>query len=179
MLAHQFEEYAVPGGFQGIGNIAMFGERLAPDRYPLNANQVMISNVFLTYPFYVIPVFFPDLIWLGFIQVGQGMVQIINHGILTNLRMKTLYNPGLATVLLLQWPTGIYYIYFVSAHHLAMNSDYIFGLLGAFASTVVLWLGPIRLFRDRNSKYPFREADMFKFMGRRLREMLATPPRSE
>ncbi|WP_175942994.1 hypothetical protein [Caballeronia sp. BCC1704] len=30
MLAHQFEEYAAPGGFPGIGNIAMFGERRTP-----------------------------------------------------------------------------------------------------------------------------------------------------
>ncbi|WP_202987438.1 HXXEE domain-containing protein [Mixta mediterraneensis] len=107
------------------------------------------------------------------------MIQIINHGILTNVRMKTFYNPGLVTVLLLQWPLGICYIHFVSAHHLATNSDYIFGLIGAFASIVVLWLGPIRLLRDRSSKYPFPEADMFKFIGRRLREMLAAPPRSE
>lgn len=176
MLAHQFEEYAFPGGFQGIGNIAMFGERKMPDRYPLNANQVMISNVFLTYPFYIIPVFFPDLIWLGLIQVGQGMVQIINHGIITNVRMKTIYNPGLATVLLLQWPLGVYYIHFVSVHHLATTSDYFFGLFGAFASTVVLWIGPILLLSDRGSKYPFSEADMFKFMGQRLREMLTSPP---
>lgn len=174
MLAHQFEEYAAPGGFPGIGNIALFGERRNPDRYPLNANQVMISNVFLTYPFYVIPIFFPGLIWLGLIQIGQGMVQIINHGIVTNVRMKTVYNPGLGTVVFVHWPLGLYYIAYVHEHHLATTADYLIGLVGAFASMVLLWLGPIRLLRDRNSKYPFTEDQMFKYQGRRLREMLGS-----
>lgn len=34
MLAHQFEEYAYPGGFPRITNVGMFHERKAPDRYP-------------------------------------------------------------------------------------------------------------------------------------------------
>jgi len=147
MLVHQFEEYATPGGFPGVGNIGMFGERKAPERYPLNANQVLISNVLLTYPFYIIPIFFPDLIWLGLIQVGQGMFQITNHGIVTNLKMKTLYNPGLGTCILLQWPVGIYYIWFVNSHHLASTADYIIGFVGAGLSLVLLWFGPIRVFR--------------------------------
>ena len=46
MLVHQFEEYAYPGGFPSITNIALFGEKKVPDRYPLNANQCWISNVF-------------------------------------------------------------------------------------------------------------------------------------
>ena len=69
MLLHQFEEYAMPGGLPGIGNVVMMGEKQAPDRYPLNANQVMISNVFLTYPFYVIPILFPHVIRLGVMQI--------------------------------------------------------------------------------------------------------------
>jgi hypothetical protein len=53
MLVHQVEEYAIPGGFPAISNIATFGETKVPDRYPLSANQCLNSNVFLTYPFYL------------------------------------------------------------------------------------------------------------------------------
>jgi hypothetical protein len=56
MLLHQFEEYGMPSGFPGIANVLLMGEKQAPDRYPPNANQVLISNVFLTYPFYVLPI---------------------------------------------------------------------------------------------------------------------------
>ena len=49
LLVHQFEEYGLPGGFPRISNIVVSGEKKAPDRYPFNANQCWISNVFLTY----------------------------------------------------------------------------------------------------------------------------------
>lgn len=62
MLVHQFEEYAWPGGFPLISNMVMIGEVERPDRYPLNQRQCFVSNVFLCYACYVIPIFFPQLI---------------------------------------------------------------------------------------------------------------------
>jgi len=32
MLMHQFEEYALPGGFPSITNIAVMGEKKVPER---------------------------------------------------------------------------------------------------------------------------------------------------
>ena len=127
MLLHQFEEYAMPGGFPGIANILLMGERQAPDRYPLNANQVLISNVFLTYPFYVIPILFPHLIWLGVMQIGQGLIQVPFHGMVMNVKMKDPHNPGMLSCVLVQLPIGIYYIWYVTTHHLASTSDFVFG----------------------------------------------------
>jgi hypothetical protein len=172
MLVHQFEEYALPGGLPAIGNIVMSGERDAPDRYPLNANQVMISNVFLTYPFYVIPVFLPGIIWLGLMQVGQGLLQVIAHGVVANVKLKSFYNPGMASNLLLQLPIGIYYIWYVRAHHLATTTDYVLGSIAAVLSLFVLWLGPIAIFRSRQSKYPFTSAQMYGYAGEKAKAML-------
>ncbi|QSN64333.1 hypothetical protein [Caballeronia sp. M1242] len=45
MLAHQFEEYAAPGGFPGIGNIAVFGERRNPDRYRARAARHLVQQI--------------------------------------------------------------------------------------------------------------------------------------
>ena len=49
MLMHQFEEYAFPGGFPIISNMAGLGEVDHPERYPLNARQSFLSNVILWY----------------------------------------------------------------------------------------------------------------------------------
>jgi hypothetical protein len=163
MLVHQFEEYAFPGGFPGITNIVMMGEKKVPDRYPLNANQCWISNVFLTYPFYIVPVFFPNLIWLGLAQVMLGMLQIIAHGIIENMRLKSLYNPGLGATVFLQLPLGIYFIWYVATNHLASTGTYILGFVGAIIALVLLFLLPIRLMASRESKYPFAEAEMYGF----------------
>ena len=164
MLVHQFEEYAFPGGFPSITNILMFGEKEAPDRYPLNANQCWISNVLLTYPFYIIPVFLPNLIWLGLAQVIAGMLQFFAHGIVENIRLKSFYNPGLGATVFLQLPLGIYYIWYVATNNLASTATYVIGFIGAIIAMILLFLLPIRLLAtNRASKYPFAEAEMYGF----------------
>ena len=131
--------------------------------HTLNANQCWISNVFLTYPFYIVPVFFPNLIWLGLAQVMLGMLQIIAHGIIENMRLKSLYNPGLGATVFLQLPLGIYFIWYVATNHLASTGTYILGFVGAIIALVLLFLLPIRLMASRESKYPFAEAEMYGF----------------
>ncbi len=108
LLVHQFEEYAWPGGFPPVFNIA-FQPRAGgtPDHYPLNRRSALFVNVFFAYPFYILAILFPNLIWLGLAQVLFGMVQLVVHGVLINRKMHSLYNPGLFTVVFLHWPIGI------------------------------------------------------------------------
>ncbi|HEY4064180.1 MAG TPA: HXXEE domain-containing protein [Puia sp.] len=160
MLVHQVEEYLYPGGFPLIANKAMFKENNAPDRYPLNANQCMISNVFLTYPFYIIPIFFPEAIWLGLAVVGLGLFQVVAHCVLENLLLKRFYNPGCATALFLFLPIGAYYISYVTKHHLATKADFAVGSAVTLAAILVLFLLPILLLKNKNSRYPFSEFEM-------------------
>lgn len=172
MLAHQFEEYAFPGGLPGIANVIIGGEKKAPDRYPLNANQVLISNVFLTYPFYIIPILFPNVVWLGIMQVAQGMIQAPLHGIAMNVMLRKPYNPGMLSCLLIQLPLGLYYIWVVATQHLATTGDYILGSIAGLLSVFVLWLEPIAIFRSRKSKYPFTEAQMYGYAQENVKAML-------
>ena len=144
MLVHQFEEYAYPGGFPSISNMVVFGEKKAPDRYPLHANQCWISNVLLTYPFYIVPVFLPNVIWLGLAQVLLGMIQIFAHGIVVNVRLKSPYNPGLGATVLLQLPLGVYYIGYVTTNHLASTGDLVIGVIGAIVASIILFALSIR-----------------------------------
>jgi hypothetical protein len=172
MLLHQFEEYGMPGGFPGISNVLLMDEKQAPDRYPLNANQVLISNVFLTYPFYVIPVLFPHVIWLGIMQIGQGLIQVPLHGLVMNLKMKSPYNPGMISCVFVQLPIGIYYIWYVTANNLATTKDLVLGSIAALLSIFVLWLGPIFILRSRQSRYPFAPEQMFGFAAEKVKAKL-------
>ena len=173
MLIHQCEEYAWPGGFPSMANIAMCKEKQVPDRYPFNANQCWISNTFLTYAFYIIPIFLPNIIWLGLAQIMLGMLQILAHGIMMNIRLKSFYNPGLGATVFLQWPIGIYYIYYVAAHGLSAGAGtYVLGLLGAIAGGCILFLIPILVMRNRETKYPFNENEMYGFAETKIKSML-------
>ncbi|WP_202987373.1 HXXEE domain-containing protein [Mixta mediterraneensis] len=146
----------------------VMGEKDIPDRYPLNANQCMISNTLLTYLFYIAAISFPDLIWLGLAQVGLGLFQVLAHGIAVPVRIKRLYNPGLATALFLFLPIGIDYIWYVTTNHIASPGDFVPGIFATLGAVVFLFLLPIILLRSKQSKYPFSESEMGRSAGQRF-----------
>jgi hypothetical protein len=52
-------------------------------------SALLCVNVFAAYPFYVLPIVFPNLIWLGLAQILFGMAgQLIVHGIVINRKMR-------------------------------------------------------------------------------------------
>jgi hypothetical protein len=164
LLVHQFEEYALPGGFPAIMNIAWQPSGGRPDRCPLNRNGALFVNVFFAYPFYILPIIFPTLIWLGLAQVLFGMAQFGVHGILINKKMHSLYNPGLFAVFFLHWPIGIYYIWYVVVNGLAQwwmwpVAVVILGAAAFFGVNMPVnhW------FKDPDSPYPFSEKEMARF----------------
>ena len=168
LLIHQFEEYACPGGFPAIFNIAVFGEKQVPERYPVNANQGLITNVFLGYVFYIAAVVFPNLIWLGVAQILFGMLQLVIHGVIINIKLKSVYNPGLAAVVFLHWPIGIYYFWYIAANKLVTTGDVVIGAIATVVAALVIIILPMRLLGSRESKYPFSEAEMGGFAKQKV-----------
>lgn len=160
VLAHQVEEYGWPGGFPPIFNVAVFGELEHPERYPLNANQVLVTNVFLAYPLYLVGIIWPHAIWLGIGVVVFGMLQLVVHGLVINVRFKSLYNPGLATTIALFMPIGIYYLWYVAHHDLASLADVLIGIVVAVVGAIVTVVLPIRFMRDKDSPYAFNAQQM-------------------
>lgn len=163
LLVHQFEEYGFPGGFPAIFNILMNGETETPDRFPQNSNLAMIVNVVLAYPFYIVAILLPNVIWLGLATMFFGLFQIIGHGVMTNLKLKSFYNPGLGACVFLHGPIGVYFIWYVASNGLAGTWDYIGGIIGMIVATVLIVLIPVKLLSNRQAKYPFSQAEMERF----------------
>jgi hypothetical protein len=164
LLMHQFEEYAVPGGFPAVFNIGWNHETEAPDRYPLNRLTCVCVNTFLAYPFYILPIVFPRIIWLGLAQILFGMVgQLLVHGIVINRKLHSYYNPGLAVTIFLHVPIGAYYIWYVYVHGLIEPWHWAAGIAACGLATVLVVGLPVRLLRDRNSPYPFSPEEMARF----------------
>jgi len=172
MLIHQVEEYGWPGGFPAITNIIQFREKKNPDRYPFNQNLCFVDNVFTTYTFYIVPIFFPNLIWLALAQTLAALIQIPAHGIIMNIRLKSFYNPGLGAAVFLQLPIAIYTIRYVSANGLATGMDFIFGAIGGVVGYGLSFGLPVLLMRNRNSKYPFTEKEMYGFAADKAKKIL-------
>jgi hypothetical protein len=165
LLLHQFEEYAWPGGEPWIINEVMQPKGNRPDRYPLNQNNAFIINVPMAYSPYLLPVFFPGAIWLGLASVLFGFSQLTVHGFANNHKLKSLYNPGLAAVLLGHIPLGAWYLREVQTAPL----DWVFAIvcIAVFVVVGMLKLG-YGILADENSPYPFAPEEMERF-GRRQR----------
>jgi hypothetical protein len=177
LLVHQFEEYALPGGFPAIMNSAWMGEKDVPDRYPLNRKSCFIVNIIGAYPFYILPILFPNLIWLGLAQVLFGMAQISVHGILINVKMKSWYNPGLAAVVFLHWPIGIYYIWYVYANGLIQPWHWIVGVGLTVLVAILIVNLPVQLLKDKDTEYAFSTEEMKRFkMSEKLEHLNVSKP---
>lgn len=165
LLLHQFEEYAWPGGEPWIINEVMQPKGNRPDRYPLNQNNAFVINVPLAWSLYLLPVFSPQVVWLGLAPVLFGFGQLVVHGIANNRKLKTLYNPGLAAVVLGHVPLGIWYLREVQTS----GQDWAFAILYmAFFMAVGMMKVGYGLLADQNSAYPFALEEMERF-GRRRR----------
>lgn len=163
MLVHQYEEYGFPGGEPAITNLVMQPSDL-PDRYPLNQNSAMIGNVLLTYIVYLLPVFFPRVIWLGLAPIFMGFGQFIVHGVVTNRKLKSFYNPGLGAVVFLHIPIGICYIYYIISNGLATGMDWLVGVVYLVVLMAIVGRGvTYGILASRNSQYPFDKVEMERF----------------
>lgn len=163
MLIHQFEEYRFPGGEPAIMNIIMQGSR-KPDRYPLNQFSAMLTNCLFSYIVYLLPFFLYKSIWLGIAPMLMGIMQFGVHGIMTNRKMKSLYNPGLGAVCCLHIPIGVYYFWFITANHLASPAAWIAGIIYTLLATALI-LGTLTyiILPDENTKWAFEPEEMNRF----------------
>lgn len=152
LLIHQFEEYMLPGGAPVVLNRVLYGERTAFDRYPGNAQSCLIVNT-SAWIFYLLPVFLPHLLWLGLAQMFFGFFQFLGHGLQMNIKGKSLYNPGLLSVIFLHIPIGVYYIYFIESHCDVNVMEYLYGFLAFVVAVFVTTILPVQILKNKNTPY--------------------------
>lgn len=164
VLLHQFEEYSWPGGFPAVANMVLL-RSAKPDRYPLNQNSSMVANLIFAYGFYLLPVFFPNVIWLGLAPVLIGLImQVIGHAIYVNMKLRSFYSPGVAATVFGHIPIGVIYIHHILANNMVNLGDW---LLAVVYMTVFGFLNFFiieqKLLGDKNSPYPFDQDEMKRF----------------
>lgn len=163
LTIHQAEEYGWPGGEPMIMNYAL-QESDMPDRFPLNQLSAMVTNDLILVLVYFLPIFFPNVIWLGLVGMIFGIMQFFMHGIMTNIKMKGIYNPGLGAVVFLHIPIGCYYIWYVSVNGLATSSDWVVGILLTLVAAAVLvgWMTYV-IMATRNTEWVFDKKELARF----------------
>jgi hypothetical protein len=166
VLLHQFEEYSWPGGFPAVANVVMV-PLLGNPRYfkPLNQLSSAAANVTFAYVFYLLPVFFPNTIWLGLATIIVGAVlQVIGHAIVVNYRIRSLYSPGVATAVCGWLPLGVVYVYYIHQNGLATGWDWLGAVAYMIVAMVLIFYVIEQLvFGGDNPRFPFEQDEMERF----------------
>lgn len=152
LLAHQFEEYQLPGGAPLIINRVIYNETKLADRYPGNALSICVVNT-SAWILYLLSICFYRVYWLGLGLIFFSLFQILGHVLEMNIKLHTWYNPGMATTILLFLPVGWRYIAIVARQHLVSGWDWLFGVLVLLACVIVTIILPVQLLKDKETKY--------------------------
>ena len=164
VLVHQFEEYSWPGGFPAVANMVLM-RSAKPDRYPLNQNSSMVANLIFAYGFYLLPVFFPNVIWLGLAPILIGsFMQFIGHVIYVNIKLRSFYSPGVVATVFGHIPIGVIYIHHILANNMVNLGDWLLAVvyMAAFMF-LVFFIIEQKLLGDKNSLYFFDQDQMKSF----------------
>jgi hypothetical protein len=160
LAVHQYEEYVDPGYFAGQTNAAVMRSK-QPRTYPLNRQSSLCINTVLAYPFYIAPVVFPRIKWLGLPPMLFGIFQAVDHGIVLPGLARSRYSPGFLAAILLHVPIGFTYIGALRSEG-PIDRDTWRKSIGVTLLFLASLLVPLFGYLDKNSPYPFSA----KHMGR-------------
>lgn len=106
--------------------------------------------------------FFPNVLWLVLsVLVLFGIGQFVIHGIVTDAKLKSFYNPGLGAVVVGHIPSGIWYLVEVYSTCTVSLWDWVLAavLMGGFGGIGMVAIG-FNLLADKNSPNPFASEEM-------------------
>lgn len=159
---HQYEEYAFPGGGPLGINRAVYGEKTLYRHYPGNWNSIMIVNL-SAYIFYLLATVFPEALWLGIATMLFNLIQLLEHGIVINLKLKTWYTPGQATSVFLLAPISVYYFYFICSTSRVSASDWLYGMLMLIFMVICTVILPVQTLKKKDSPYEIPQQQIEQF----------------
>ena len=146
-----------------VMNYALMGSDM-PDRFPLNQFSGMVTNVVAMVLVYLVPCFFPSCIWLGLPGILFGIGQFFVHGVMTNVRMRSWYNPGLFAVTFMHVPIGVCYLWYVGSNGLATGWDWLWGvLLTMVAAGLLVGWSTYVIFATKRTNWPFDAKELARF----------------
>lgn len=150
LLAHQFEEYAWPGGFPLAWNAGASGERERYDRYPMNKKGSTFSNLAF-WCVYIAFIFLYETPLLLIAAAYMAFGQVLMHGIMMNVRSHTRYSPGMATAIFVMSPVSIYTLWYLAAHYDVPGWTWWAAVLLLLVLSACLLAVPLKLTADKNS----------------------------
>lgn len=164
MTFHQLSEFGFPGGMPYASNV-INAHSDVPDRYPMNPDAAMVGNMATVYLFFLLPVFFPKLLWFGMGGIFVGLSQIPVHIKATQLISKAVgqlvYGPGNISVFLGHLPISIFYFYYGTVNNWFTAWDFLWAfLVMIFVDVGLVAVLGYKMMGGKNVKHGFTEKEL-------------------
>ena len=125
LFLHFYEEFGFPGGFAWMGVRILLGSKeMNSEKWNCNNLNSMFGN----WGFLILVYALPLLVEVKFLVLAAmifSLMELIMHLILFNVKIKTIYNPGLITGAFGLVPIAIYYFLNVYDGNLYEWSDFL------------------------------------------------------
>ncbi len=116
LFVHFFEEFGYPGGFPWIGLHVEMGVTDTDTRsWTLNNLNSLIGNWWFIVVVYAAAFFLPDVRFLTVAVGVMAVLEVLMHLVGFNIGLRSWYNPGLATALMLGIVAAAYFIPAIAA----------------------------------------------------------------
>lgn len=156
ILLHFFEEFGFPGGFPYVGvKVLLNSNETNPRKWGANNLNSLFGNWGFMLLIYVVPLVITEIKFLTLAAILFSFLEIFMHAILFNVKLRTLYNPGLFTALFGMIPISIFYFYETYGQGLYDISDYIFAFVWCMAVFRFCFRSPLYWKLGKLPGYPF------------------------
>eukprot|EP00833_Pecoramyces_ruminatium_P010713 jgi/Orpsp1_1/1184745/evm.model.c7180000090821.1 len=155
LFLHFFEKFGFPGGFPWMSVKVLLGNNeMDSTKWNCNNLNCMFGNwVFLTL-IYFLPLILPNVHLLTLSAMIFNFLEFGMHIILFNVRMKTIYNPGLITAVFGLTPISCYYFVNVFDSRLFIWYDYIIAIIWFMSVFIFCFHSPLYWSLGRKPGYP-------------------------
>ncbi|MBW3069127.1 HXXEE domain-containing protein [Actinomyces sp. 432] len=110
LFLHFFEEFGFPGGFPFMGVKVLMGSgEMDSSKWDCNNLNSMYGNWGFLLLVYILPIIVPGARPLVLAAMLFNVAEILMHLVVFNVRLRTLYNPGMVTAVVGLTPIAVRY----------------------------------------------------------------------
>lgn len=162
IFMHFFEEFGFPGGFPWIGlHVEMGITDTNTKSWSLNSLNSMIGNWWFILAVYVPALIFPQATFL-LVAVGvMAVLEVLMHLIGFNVGLRSWYNPGLATAIMLIVVALPYFVPAIAAGTFGWL-DLLFGVVWVVFNYWLVFRSPLYKWLGTKTRFAFPEQEVLK-----------------
>lgn len=159
---HFYEEFGLPGGF-AWGGIKVEMKKVSPDvsKWPLNQASALFGNEWFAIVVYLLALLCPQWRWTILAVFLFAYLEFLMHWVIFNIGLRTWYNPGAWTAVILTILSIIYLCNYVPTERFSWP-DVIISLLWVGLNYWIGFRSPLFKYFNNKQKYTFTQDDLEK-----------------